>query len=138
MSKKLYDLLVANFILCGLLLLLSSGAWAGQSSYPEVYIDLTTSTASGSFVGARDSADIQQYLYCAVKVTSPNGNAYMECDSRDAQGNTLQCISAKPAYVDAVLGLTDYSHVMFTVIEDAQGVRRCDSLEVETFARYLP
>jgi hypothetical protein len=124
--------------LCLLALLLSSGARAGQVDHPEVKVDLATLTASGSLVGARYSADNTQYLTCRVQVIAVDAAPYIVCEARDAQGTMLTCLNGKPQDVDAVLGLNDYGYVAFTVVEDAQGVKRCDTLEVDTFAQYLP
>jgi hypothetical protein len=123
---------------CLLMLLLSSGAWAGQVDHPEVEVDLATLTASGSLVGARYSADSTQYLTCRVQVIAVDAAPYIVCEARDIQGTLLTCLSGRLQYVDAVLGLNDYGYVAFTVVEDAQGVQRCDTLEVGTFAQHLP
>jgi hypothetical protein len=104
---------------------------------PEVYVDLTTLTACGSFVGARYSTDATQYVLCRAQVLAADAEPYMVCEARDLQGDTLTCLGTA-GYVDAVLGMPDYGYVQFTAAADAQGVKRCTSLEVGTFAPLLP
>lgn len=104
---------------------------------PEVHVDLTTMTACGSFVGARYSTDAAQYVLCRAQVLAADAEPYMVCEARDLQGDTLTCLGTA-GYVDAVLGMPDYGYVQFTAAADAQGVKRCTSLEVGTFAPLLP
>jgi hypothetical protein len=59
---------------------------------------------------------------------------YVVCEARDQWGTTLTCLGTEPGYVDAVLGMRDYGHVVFTVAADGA----CTFLAVGTFAKHLP
>ena len=59
------------------------------------------------------------------------------CDARDAADQTLTCLSAKPAYIEAVLSAQDYDEVLFQAEVDDRGVRRCVRLEVGRHASLL-
>lgn len=109
--------------------LFSSVVSAGFTNHYQVNVGSTT--AYGSFVGARNSADNTQYIYCA-SVNFTTSTPYVLCGARDAAGVSKSCTSTDPAHMEAVRGLSNESYVYMRW--NATG--HCDYLYISTGSTY--
>lgn len=106
-------------------------AISGQHSVQEVSIAPTPyvagrTRAQGTLMGARNSADVIQYIGC---------RAHQEigyCYARDAAGRTFMCSSSDPKMLTAMVAVGASSHL---IIDAATGT--CKNLEVTNMSRYL-
>ncbi len=90
--------------------------WAGSVSTPEVFISDRGGIpyAQGSMVGARYSADNNQFIGCSIRVP-PNQPLGIECLALDSASHYLPCLSDDPKHVEAVQAMTDSSYIYFEV-----------------------
>jgi len=104
--------------------------WAGKVGTREVFIYTSPlrSTASGSMVGARYSADNNQYIGCiAVASNNPTDNLVI-CSAHDNSiRNYVVCGSQDPKLLETVQGMTDSSDIFFEV-DRAKGA--CTRIEI--------
>jgi hypothetical protein len=80
-------------------------------------------------VGARYSADNQQYIGCDFSNTS---GPYVLCSATGMNGKSLTCAGFGPQYAAAAKSITDFSHIQFS----AQG-GSCTSLKVGNYSAHL-
>jgi len=104
-------------------------AWAGGVSFPQVTVG--PSSASGSMVGARYSADSQQYIGCRFSNTY---GPYVVCVARDNTGKSLFCTSNESRYLAAAKAITDFSNIEFGV---TPGTTSCSRLAVYNYSDHL-
>ncbi|WP_444996210.1 hypothetical protein [Aliikangiella sp. IMCC44359] len=91
--------------------LISPSAFAGYVNHTQVSVNTGTKTAYGSLVGARNSADNQQYIGCAyVGVTN---NPYGICHSRNAAGTSGYCTTTQAHHVEQIRGLSNESYLYY-------------------------
>jgi hypothetical protein len=107
--------------------------WAGSVSTPEVYIGTNGNGipfASGSMVGARYSADGQQYIGCSASFHSILSVPIMNCFAVKSSKEQLFCSSVAPKHLEAVQAMTDSSYIYFEV-DRADPVRpRCVGIAI--------
>jgi len=103
-------------------------AWAGQQIRPEVAIG--PNYAYGSTVGARYSADTQQYIWCQF---SPHNGPFVSCWARDKANKFYACFKFDASWATVVKSITDSSLITFG--GDAAG--SCDRLIVENHSSHL-
>ena len=82
---------------------------AAGGGHPEVAA--TNSDASGSFYGARVSADTTQYVSCTVYDTP--GYASVACQAKDVAGDYFYCSSTDEHVVATVRNAKDYTEFDF-------------------------
>jgi hypothetical protein len=87
--------------------------WAGLVATQEVSIsgNQVASWASGTMVGARYSADFNQFIGCKAQIN--NYYPWTSCSARDSAGRTLVCGSAENKFLEMVHGMTDSSSIYF-------------------------
>ena len=104
--------------------------WAGTVSLPQVSV--TPYSASGSMVGARYSADNQQYIGCQFwNISGP----YVTCGARDSTGKTFFCYSTEPRHAAAVKAITDSSRISVGSTTSSPAI--CNQLTVDNYSDYL-
>jgi hypothetical protein len=59
----------------------------------------------------------------------------MVCEAKDAAGNTFSCLSAEPAFINTVLGMSEYAAVL---VDNNHPAGRCGTLIVGTLSKHLP
>lgn len=98
-----------KYVMLTLALLLSAATSAGFTNHYTVNVNTSGSTAYGSFIGARQSADNSQYIYCAYAgfSTSPYGI----CGARDNAGNTAYCTTTDSNHIEQIRGLSNESYI---------------------------
>lgn len=125
MKTKMHKLL--SMAVLGVTLQLQSlPAWAGLVKTPEVTIRHDNNTngyafvgAYGTMIGARYSADTQQYIGCYdSSIYSANE---ITCRATDKIGRTTYCYSSDPEYVAAVNAMTDSSYISFRTYPTIHG-----------------
>jgi hypothetical protein len=136
MKAKLHKLMATAVL--GLALFSNSlPAWAGVATINEVYVSPGGSYAQGSRTGARYSADSEQFIGCFSFFdrgsSSPYGAVY--CFASDKTGNYTYCASSDARIADAVKGMTDSSHIYFTV--SSPTTRICTDLTIDNASIYL-
>ena len=89
--------------------------WAGLVGTQQVavHINQYATSASGSMVDARYSADNQQHIGCTIQVGRYDAAPSISCGARDTSGAYHYCYSLNPRYVEAVQGMTDSSYISF-------------------------
>ncbi|QGX40984.1 hypothetical protein [Permianibacter aggregans] len=111
------------------MLAMSSASFAGFTNHYQV--NIVGNTAYGSFIGARQSADATQYIYCA-SVNFTTSSPYVVCGARTAAGAVKSCTSTDPGHMEAVRGLSNESYVYMRW--DDSG--RCDYIYTSTGSMY--
>jgi hypothetical protein len=111
--------------------------WAGVATRNEVYISASGSYAQGSLTGARYSADSGQSIGCDYyyDLEFPGYPPAAYCYATDRRGKHTYCFSRDPRIVDAVKGMTDSSHLYFSVPNLV--TRGCTDLTVDNASIYL-
>ncbi len=99
------------------LLAMTVPTWAGKVSTHEVLISTSPprATASGSMVGARYSADTQQYIGCIAIAADYSTNNITQCFARDKGNKRLYCGSSDPKLFELLQTMTDSSYIFFEV-----------------------
>lgn len=90
--------------------------WAGRVGTSEVRIgsNQVSRYASGSMVGARYSADSNQYIGCIAAASDNPVDNIALCVAYDStRNNYLVCGSKDPKLQEVVQGMTDSSHIYF-------------------------
>jgi hypothetical protein len=106
-------------------------AWAGLAITSEVFIH--GDSAQGALAGARYSVDGKQFIGCSAESFS-NQPTLVECSAGDKNGRFVYCTSIDARMADAVKGMTDSSHIYFTV---DRVTRLCTNLEITNESSYL-
>jgi hypothetical protein len=103
--------------------------WAGRVATREVLISTSPlrSAASGSMVGARYSADNQQYIGCVAIAADHYANNFIQCHARDKSSKSLVCGSQDPKLLETVQAMTDSSSI-FIEADNAKGA--CTGIEI--------
>ena len=102
--------------------------WAGQVSLPKVMIG--AGFANGSMVGARSSADSNQYIGCSFE------NRYgpsVWCSAQDATGKYFLCMKNDARWATTVKAITDYSYISLS----GRGDGSCDYLTIENSSSHI-
>ncbi|MFH0341297.1 MAG: hypothetical protein ACHBNF_04035 [Chromatiales bacterium] len=113
--------------------------YAGYVSKPGVYMydkivnGAGVYYAEGSMVGARDSADSQQYIGCYSFRLATGGPA-VKCVAQDFTGRYLFCTGYDSKWAEPVKAMTSSSFVQFA---SASTNGNCLRLHVENNSRYL-
>ena len=92
--------------------------WAGQvSTGGEVstYTSADHSSAGGTMVGARYSADNQQYIGCLAIASDTITTNFIQCHARDKSNKSLVCGSSDPKLLETLQTMTDSSDIFFEV-----------------------
>ncbi|MCW8877532.1 MAG: hypothetical protein OQJ89_03355 [Kangiellaceae bacterium] len=119
MKLKLLTLVAALF---------STAALAGFTNHYQVNVGSTT--AYGSLVGARNSADNTQYIVCSYVGFS--SNPYGICSARNSSGTTKSCTTTQAHHVEQIRGLSNESYLYFRW--DSSG--KCDYIYSSTGSMY--
>lgn len=90
---------------------ISPSAFAGFTNHPQVNVNAGTKTAYGSMVGARNSADNQQFIGCSYVGVSTN--PYGICHSRNAAGVSGYCTTTQAHHVEQIRGLSNESYLYY-------------------------
>lgn len=104
----------------------SMPTWAGLVSLQEVQIG--TTSAQGSMVGARYSSDNLQHITCIAH------NPAVTCSARDKTGKYFVCNKIDAEWAAAVRAITDSSRLYFS---KASGTATCTYLQVDNFSYQL-
>jgi hypothetical protein len=113
----------------GLAMLLNGlPTWAGAKDTPEVTV--APNFAEGSMVGARYSADSQQYIGCSFENRS---GPSVVCFAQDKTGKNYVCYKNDATWATAVKSINDFSFLRF----GGTAIGSCDSLTVENSSRRL-
>lgn len=92
------------------LVLMTSISLAGTVSHTQVGVNTTSRTAYGSMVGARFSADANQYIGCALV---GNSTPYAACFARNSAGTAGMCTTTNPLHMDQVMGLNNEAYLYY-------------------------
>jgi hypothetical protein len=136
--KATLQKLIGTAVLGAALFSNSLPAWAGAATRNEVYISPSGASAQGSLTGARYSADSTQYIGCDVYIERrPNAGPYASayCFAGDKAGKSTYCYSTDARIVNAVKGMTDSSHLSFSVPNLT--TRVCADLTIDNASLYL-
>jgi hypothetical protein len=105
--------------------------WAGEKDLPTVEIGSTW--ASGSMVGARYSGDSKQYIGCTS--TMSWAGPWTSCFARDKTGTKyFLCGSGDPKWLEVTQTMTDSSY-LYLVAETNYGA--CKYISVENKSSHL-
>lgn len=119
-------------VLCALIL--AAPAHAGTAGAPPVTVFDDGSGATGSLLGARNSADANQFIECSSFTNSQSGQIEAQCEARSASGATFSCSSTDPKILAAVQSISESSFV--SVASDSNG--KCRYVFVANSSRFLP
>lgn len=95
-------------LICTALLAAAGSAMAGFTNHYQV--NISGNTAYGSFIGARNSADVVQFISCA-SVNFTASSVYGVCQARTAANVTKTCTTTDPAHLEAIRGLSNESYI---------------------------
>jgi len=125
--------LLAGLTALSVLLAVAAPATAGRAiNYP---VTISGSTAYGSMLSARRSADTVQYLGCGIYSPDAIHNVrYAQCDAVNAQGRRLVCDTTDPAMIATVQSIGAYYYVSFR--SDGQG--KCLAIDTWISSDTLP
>lgn len=94
-------------LISALTLIVATGmAQAGSDYSAEVYVG--SDRASGSLLGAHDSADTTQYIQCRIY-----DGGLGRCEARDAGGQTGSCMTSEDRYLKMIRSLSPASNLWF-------------------------
>lgn len=106
-------------------------AWAGQKDLPEV--EVGTTYAGGSMVGARYSGDSNQYIGCTAYMSW--WGPWTSCSARDKTGTKyFLCGSGDQKWHQVIQAMTDSSKLYMTA-DSAYGT--CTYISVENSSTHL-
>jgi hypothetical protein len=111
--------------------------WAGRVLAPEVllYSNQVFHYAYGSLVGARYSADSNQYIGCISIASNNPSNNLVICSARDnSVRNNFVCGSQDPKLQEVVQTMTDSSYI--SVAADRSN-GQCRSITIYNESSYL-
>lgn len=117
------------------LLLASFPAAAGLRLNYEVVIDATQRYAFGSMAAARNSSDPFQAIGCVINARP--GNAYIQCQARDANDNYATCFAGPPIppeMLAALQTLTSEALIYFAWDQNSQ----CTDMFVTVMSYHPP
>jgi hypothetical protein len=112
-------------------LAMSSTAWAGWKYGSQVVINTTGQVVGGSFGGARNSTDANQYIDIGIQAGAFT-MAYVY--AADASGNQFYCAMFDPDLIALVSTVTSESYIQ--VSYDNAG--HCTNFEVRTSSPLEP
>ncbi|MCO7225003.1 hypothetical protein [Pleionea sp. CnH1-48] len=89
--------------------LISSSVFAGFTNHYQ--INVSSTTAYGSMIGARNSSDSTQYIVCSYVGFS--SNPYGICSARNSAGTSKSCTTTQAHHVEQIRGLSNESYLYF-------------------------
>lgn len=114
---------------------------AGHVDHQEVVINVESDYAYGSVIGARNSTDSTQYIYCEVKaigvLADGDDTPFVWCYAGDAEGASRVCITAEPGLVSVASTITDSSWINFSWRDGGDGwLQICNGITVRNGSPY--
>jgi len=115
MQAKLKNIL--GLVALGVALLTTTvPTWAGQvitGGEVSIYIGSDHSSAGGTMVGARYSADNKQYIECTTYLSTTIWVPLIQCYAQDKAGQHILCSSRDPKFQETLQAMTDSSYISF-------------------------
>jgi hypothetical protein len=100
-----------GLILASVMLMAGGVAMGGQRwGGGDVYVDPVARWAFGTFGGARNTSDTQQYVRCSA-VTFADGWAIASCEFTDSNGVYGSCYTLDPEVMQIVQGMASNSRI---------------------------
>lgn len=117
-----------------------TGAIAGLRQPAPVNVDLVASFASGDLVTAADAKSNEVFIGCGTRNFDDGAGGVFEfafCQAKDAEGDTINCLTDNPELVRTVREINDTSYVQFRWVDDGLGGFTCTHTGFSTQSFYL-
>jgi hypothetical protein len=113
---------------------ISTQVSAGAKYTPQVYVNTAGGYAYGSMVGAHNSTDTVQQIYCTTeKWPSSNGSSHTWCYAMNSAGTSALCSTWDSHLVEATMAMSDESYISFRW-DTTNG--NCTHIRIENSSRY--